>query len=152
MAESQQASFNVRKIYVKDLSFETSYSSQMFVEAWNDWHPDVDLQLGSRAVLIKDNLHEIVLEMTVTAKLKDELTILVEMQLAGIFEILVPDQARQAAVMGGPCLQALFPFAREVVSDLVTRGGFPQLLLAPVNFNALYRQHLEEVNSEKTKT
>ena len=72
---------------------------------------------------------------------------LVEVQMAGIFDIQISDETHIAKLMGGPCLQMLFPYVREVVSDLVTRGGYPQLLLAPVNFASLYHQHLEEVNS-----
>ena len=143
MAESQPQ-FALQKIYVKDLSFETPSSPQVFLEKWE---PDINIQLGNKASSLDDSTHEVVLELTVTAKLKDKTAFLVEVQMAGIFNISGYDQDQLAAVTGSACPQVLFPFAREVVSDLVTRGGFPQLLLTPINFEALYRQHLEQSQS-----
>jgi preprotein translocase subunit SecB len=140
MAESQPQ-FVLQKIYVKDLSFETPSSPQIFLE---QWEPDINIQLGNKASSLDENTHEVVLELTVTAKLKDKTAFLVEVQMAGIFNISGYDQNQLGAVTGSACPQVLFPFAREVVSDLVTRGGFPQLLLTPINFDALYRQHLEQ--------
>ena len=150
MAESK-AKFSLLKIYVKDLSFETSYSPNMFLEKWDEWEPNVDLQLGNKVTLLNDNIHEIILDLTVTANVKEKMAFLVEVQMAGIFDITVSDQTQLATLIGGPCLQVLFPYAREVVSDLVTRGGFPQLLLSPVNFASLYRQHVEGVKSAQPK-
>jgi len=150
MTESQ-AKFSLLKIYVKDLSFETSYTPDMFLEKWDEWKPNIDLQLGNKVTLLKDNIHEIVLDLTVTSNMKEKMAFLVEVQMAGIFDISVSDQTQLATLIGGPCLQVLFPYAREVVSDVVTRGGFPQLLLSPVNFASLYRQHLEEVKSSQSK-
>ena len=142
-----QAQFVLQKIYVKDLSFETPNSPQVFLEKWE---PDISLQLGNKASALDESTHEVVLEVTVTAKLKDKTAFLVEVQLAGIFDIVGYDTARAGAVTGSACPQVLFPYAREVVSDLVTRGGFPQLLLTPINFEALYRQHLEQGNAAQT--
>jgi len=136
-----QAQFALQKIYVKDLSFETPNSPQVFLD---NWEPDINLQLGNKASALNEETHEVVLELTVTAKLKDKVAFLVEVQLAGIFNIAGYDQDQLAAVTGSACPQILFPYARELVSDLVTRGGFPQLLLSPINFEVLYRQHLEQ--------
>lgn len=140
MAESQ-TQFVMQKIYVKDLSFETPGSPQVFLEKWE---PDINLQLGNKAALLDENTYEVILELTVTAKVKDKTAFLVEVHLAGIFYIAGFDQEELALLTGSNCPQTLFPFAREVVSDLVTRGGFPQLLLSPINFEVLYRQHLEQ--------
>ena len=142
-----QPQFVLQKIYVKDLSFETPNSPQVFLEKWE---PDISLQLGNKASSLDETTHEVVLEVTVTAKLQDKTAFLVEVQLAGIFNISGYDQPQLAAVTGSACPQVLFPYAREVVSDLVTRGGFPQLLLTPINFEALYRQHLEQGNAAQT--
>ena len=142
-----QTQFVLQKIYVKDLSFETPNSPQVFLEKWE---PDIKLQLGNKASSLDETTHEVVLEVTVTAKLKDKTAFLVEVQLAGIFNISGYDQSQLAAVTGSACPQVLFPYAREVISDLVTRGGFPQLLLTPINFEALYRQHLEQGNAAQT--
>lgn len=140
MAESQKQ-LALQKIYVKDLSFETPNSPQVFLDKWE---PDIDLQLGNKALSLGEDTYEVVLELTVTAKLTDKTAFLVEVQMAGIFNISGYDQDQLGAITGGSCPQVLFPYAREVVSDLVTRGGFPQLLLTPINFDALYRQHLEQ--------
>jgi len=136
-----QTQFTIQKIYVKDLSFETPYSPQVFLDKWE---PDVNLQLSNTASVLSDKTHEVVLSLTVTAKLKDKTAYLAEVKQAGIFNIEGYDVVQLAAMVGSYCPHILFPYAREVVSDLVTRGGFPQLLLAPINFDALYRQHLEQ--------
>ena len=142
--QDPQTYMAIQKIYVKDLSFETPNSPQVFLD---NWEPEVNLQLSNAASVLKDDTHEVVLSVTVTAKLKDKTAYLVEVQLAGVFNIVGYDKDQLAAWMGSYCPQLLFPYAREVVSDLVTRGGFPQLLLAPINFDALYRQHLEQGNT-----
>ena len=145
--QDSQSQFAIQKIYVKDLSFETPNSPQVFLDKWE---PDVSLQLSNNATVLNDNTHEVVLSLTVTAKVKDKTAYLVEVQQAGIFSIEGYDKAQLAAVIGSYCPHILFPYAREAVSDLVTRGGFPQLLLAPINFDALYRQHLEQGNAAQT--
>jgi preprotein translocase subunit SecB len=142
-----QTQFVLQKIYVKDLSFETPNSPQVFLEKWE---PDINLQLGNKASSLDETTHEVVLEITVTAKLKDKTAFLAEVQLAGIFNISGYDQPQLAAVTGSACPQVLFPYAREVISDLVSRGGFPQLLLTPINFEALYREHLEQSNAAQS--
>jgi preprotein translocase subunit SecB len=145
--EDSQPHIAIQKIYVKDLSFETPNSPQMFLDKIDKWEPEINLQLSNSASALKEDTHEVVLSVTVTAKIKDKTAFLVEVQLAGIFNMVGFDKAQLAAWMGSYCPQLLFPYAREVVSDLVTRGGFPQLLLAPINFDALYRQHLEQGNT-----
>ena len=142
-----QTQFAIQKIYVKDLSFEMPNSPQVFLEKWE---PDVNLQLSNTATVLSPNTHEVILSLTVTAKLKDKTAYLVEVQQAGIFNIEGYDDTQLAAVIGSYCPHVLFPYARETVSDLVTRGGFPQLLLAPLNFDALYRQHLEQGKAMET--
>ena len=142
-----QTQFAIQKIYVKDLSFEMPNSPQVFLEKWE---PDVNLQLSNTATVLSPNTHEVILSLTVTAKLKDKTAYLVEVQQAGIFNIEGYDDTQLAAVIGSYCPHVLFPYARETVSDLVTRGGFPQLLLAPLNFDALYRQHLEQGTAVQT--
>lgn len=130
--------FAPQKIYVKDLSFETPHSPDIFKEEWN---PGVNMNLSSDANPVDDKLYEVVLTVTVTVTMGEKTAYLVEVRQAGIFHIDgFPEEiiARMVAIV---CPNILFPFAREIVSDLVTRGGFPQLLLAPVNFEALYQQH-----------
>lgn len=136
-----QTQFAIQKIYVKDISFETPNSPQIFLDKWA---PDVSMQLSNTAAVLNGNTHEVVLSLTVTAKVKDKTAYLVEVQQAGIFDISGYDETQLSAVIGSYCPHVLFPYARETISDLVTRGGFPQLLLAPLNFDALYRQHQEQ--------
>lgn len=133
--------FAIQKIYLKDISFEAPHTPLVFTEKWA---PNIDLQLSSTSHTIDENLYEVVLTVTVTAKLGDKSAFLVEVQQAGIFMIQGIGE-NLGHILGSFCPNILFPFAREAVADLVTRGGFPQLLLAPVNFDALYAQHLQRV-------
>lgn len=135
--------FVIQKVYTKDISFESPNAPEIFRE--DDWHPNINLQLQSRSKQLDESVFEIVLMVTVTAKTDDETTAyLAEVQQAGIFRVsgFADDEMRY--MIGSYCSNILFPFAREVVSDLVTRGGFPQLLLAPVNFDALFAQQQEQ--------
>lgn len=135
--------FVIQKVYTKDISFESPNAPEIFRD--DDWHPNINLQLQSRSKPLDDNVFEIVLMVTVTAKTDDETTAyLAEVQQAGIFRISGFEDEEMRYMVGSYCSNILFPFAREVVSDLVTRGGFPQLLLSPVNFDALFSQQQEQ--------
>ncbi|HHM06523.1 MAG TPA: protein-export chaperone SecB [Gammaproteobacteria bacterium] len=139
--DTPAAKFAIQKIYVKDMSFETPNSPMIFME---QWEPEVNVQLRNTAAALNDTTQEVVLTVTVTAKLKDKVAYLIEVQQAGIFNIEGFDKDQFAAMVGSYCPNLLFPFVREVVSDVVTKGGFPQLVLAPINFDALYRQQQEQ--------
>jgi preprotein translocase subunit SecB len=145
-AAQDQQQFILQKIYVKDLSFETPNSPESFTQ---QWEPEVNIELNSSGKPLADNMHEVVLGITVTVKLQDKVVYLAEIHQAGIFTITGYVQADTEAMLGSYCPNILFPYAREVVSDLVTRGGFPQLLLAPVNFDALYQEHLKKRAEEQ---
>ncbi len=132
--------FAIKKIYIKDVSFETPHSPAIFTE---EWKPDVNLNISSEASPIGEALYQVDLSVTATVKIGEKTAFLVEVQQAGVFGISgFPDQDL-GHMLGSYCPNVLFPYARETVSDLVARGGFPQLLLAPVNFDALYAQHLQ---------
>ena len=133
--------FEIQRIYIKDLSFEAPNTPHTFVD---DWKPEVQLNLETKSTKIQDNIHEVVLSITASVNTGKKPAFVVEAHQAGIFSIagLPNDQLRQ--MLGSFCPNILFPYAREVISDLVVRGGFPQLILAPVNFDALYAQHMEE--------
>lgn len=139
-AEGQQ--FVIQKIYIKDVSFETPNSPAIFTET--KWEPEVNVQLNTRAAPLADHMHEVVLSVTITAKLGDKTAYLVEVQQAGIFRTEGFEEAQLNHLLGSFCPNILFPYVREAISDLVARGGFPQLLLAPVNFDALYAQHMQQ--------
>ncbi|WP_455209536.1 protein-export chaperone SecB [Kaarinaea lacus] len=142
-AEQQQ--FALQKIYVKDVSFETPNTPEVFTL---DWKPDVNVELDTKGKQIAPDVHEVVLGITVTVKMGDKVAYLVEIHQAGIFTIKGFADTERGAMLGSYCPNVLFPFAREVISDLVTKGGFPQLLLAPVNFDAIYHEHLQRMRAQ----
>ena len=145
--------FDIQRIYVKDVSFEAPDTPEVFTQ---DWKPEVNLQLNSQGRPVGDKHYEVVLSITVTVKNGDKTAFLVEIQQAGIFQMEGFGQQELGGMLGSFCPNILFPYAREAISDLVTRGGFPQLLLAPVNFDALYAEHLrkqaEQAEQEETAT
>ncbi|HSW69055.1 MAG TPA: protein-export chaperone SecB [Gammaproteobacteria bacterium] len=136
--------FEIQRIYVKDLSFEAPNTPHTFIE---DWKPEVQLNLESKSNRIQDNVHEVVLSVTATVTTSKKPAFIIEVHLAGVFLMsgIPNDQIHQ--MLGSFCPNILFPYAREVISDTVVRGGFPQLILAPVNFDALYAQHMEKQKS-----
>lgn len=133
--------FGIQKIYVKDVSFESPNAPQSFTETWE---PDVSLELNTNGTGIAEDTYDVVLSLTVTVKNAGKTAFLVEVQQAGIFHLSGFSDDDLGGMLGSFCPNILFPYAREAVSDLVMRGGFPQLALAPVNFDALYAQHLQE--------
>lgn len=143
--ENQQPQFMIQKIYTKDISFETPNSPEIFRE---EWKPELDLQLANEYKQLDENNHEITLIATVTAKLGDKTAFLVEVKQAGIFSLVGYSKEEMGPLVGSYCPSALFPFAREVVSDIVLKGGFPQLVLAPVNFDALYMRQVEQAKEQ----
>lgn len=139
MNQPQQPVFAIEKIYVKDLSLEIPHAPNIFLERDT---PEINLQLDSKNQSINSNegLHEVVLTVTVTAKIKDKIMFLIEAQQSGIFRIRhIPDNEIDP-VLGIGCPNILFPYLREVVSDVVIRAGFPPVILNPVNFEAIYQQ------------
>ena len=138
-AGDQQANpqFALQRIYTKDLSFELPLGPQVFTKQWK---PQVKVDMNTKSDRVQDDIFEVVLTITVTAKLGEETAFLVEVQQAGLFLVrgLEGEQLRQ--VMMVMCPNILFPYARETVDSLVTRGSFPTLMLQPVNFEALYLQ------------
>jgi preprotein translocase subunit SecB len=140
-AERKQGQFAIQKVYVKDLSFETPNSPHIFQK---QWQPVVNMDLASSATVLDKANYEVVLSITVTVSVETQTVYLVEVQQAGIFHLSELPQDIAGRMLATVCPNILFPFAREVVADLVTRGGFPQLLLAPVNFDALYLQQQQQ--------
>jgi len=135
----------LQKIYVRDASFEAPAAPEIFRTEWN---PTINVDLNSRAEQIDDSNRQVVLHVTVTATQDDQTAFLAEVQQAGIFTIEGFADDQLGPLLGSYCPATLFPFAREVVADLVTKGGFPQVLLAPVNFDAVYRDQVEKKRGE----
>jgi len=146
-AASSGKQFAIQKVYVRDISFETPNSPLIFQEKWE---PETNMQLGNKAVVLAEGVHEVMLSVTVTAKIADKTAYLVEVQQCGIFNIAGYDPKELPAIVGSVCPNILFPFAREAVADLVTRGGFPPLLLSPVNFDALYAEYTQQQRKQQS--
>ena len=142
MAEEKQEGndkrISVAKIYVKDFSFESPMSPGVFKVV--KWSPQTNLNLRSSHTKVDDGLHEVVLTITVDAKEDDKTVFLVELQQAGLFELSGYDDVERSAITGSYCPSILFPYAREAISAMIQRGGFPEFILQPINFDALYMQ------------
>jgi preprotein translocase subunit SecB len=143
--EKQAPRFVIQKIYTKDISFETPNTPEIFRE---EWKPQLDLQLGNEYARVDEENHEITLTVTVTAKVGDKVAFLAEVKQAGIFSLTGYSDQEMGPLVGSYCPNTLFPFAREVISDIVLKGGFPQLVLAPVNFDALYMNQIEQAKKQ----
>jgi preprotein translocase subunit SecB len=140
-AASAAPQFAIQRIYTKDISFETPNSPDIFKK---EWKPEVQLDLDTKSTKIDNDLYEVVLAVTVTAKIGEETAFLCEVQQAGIFTIGDMPEQNKAHMMGAFCPNTLFPYARETISNLVNRGTFPALNLAPVNFDAIFAAYLQK--------
>ncbi len=139
--------FEIQKIYIKDISFETPNSPKIFTEKWN---PKTDVHIQTENTKLDEQMYEVCIILTVTASQDETTAFLVEVKQAGIFLIQNFQEDQHGQLLGSYCPNILFPFAREVVAELISKGGFPQLLLNPVNFEALYQQHLNALKEQKT--
>ncbi|MDH5393293.1 MAG: protein-export chaperone SecB [Gammaproteobacteria bacterium] len=149
MSEQAEKNFVIQKIYLKDVSFESPVSPAVFSE--ENWAPEINVQLNTESNALAENVVESILKITVTAKFEDTTVFLVELDQAGVFTLEGFNDEEKAGMIGSYCPNLLFPYAREAISDLVGKGGFPQLLLAPVNFDALYARHLEQQQQAATE-
>lgn len=145
--QAEGTQFSIQRIYTKDVSFEAPNSPEMFR---SDWKPALNLDLNTHTSLLSDDHHEVVLRLTVTVKVEDKVAFLAEVNQAGIFQVQSFPKDQLAHLLGSFCPNLLFPYAREVISSLVGRGGFPQLYLAPINFDALFEQQQEAAKGGKT--
>lgn len=142
-AQGTEAGFAIEKLYVKDASIEVPNAPQIFT---NRTAPQVNVELGNSASKLDDGVYEVAIKVTVTAKIEDTTAFLVEVTQAGIFGIKgIPDENLEM-ILAITCPNILFPYAREAVSDMVTRAGFMPILLNPINFEALYAQQQMEAD------
>ena len=148
MAESSAASeadgseqfFKIQRVYIKDVSYESPQTPNVFVQN-TQWQPSVALHLNTESKALENDIYEVELTVTATVKLGEEVAYLIEIKQAGLFLLKGFNAERLGPMLGSFCPNILFPFAREEIATLVQKGGFPQLLLDPVNFDALYAQH-----------
>jgi len=143
--ENTEMSFQIQRIYTKDVSFEAPNAPQVFQK---EWEPEVKLDLDTASTLLADDVYEVVLRVTVTATVGEDTAFLCEVQQAGIFSVAGIDGNQMAHCLGAYCPNILFPYARECITSLVSRGTFPQLNLAPVNFDALFMNYLQQQSGE----
>lgn len=139
----------IQKIYVKDFSFESPHTPDVFAKT--NWSPKTNLNLRSSHTTGTDNNHEVVLTITIEAKEDEQTFFLVELQQAGLFHIAGYNEAEFKAIVGSYCPNILFPYARESVANIVSKGGFPEFLLQPINFDALYAQGMAQAQAQAQK-
>ena len=137
---------SIQKIYLKDFSFESPQTPQVFTQG--KWEPKTNLNLRSTHSAGQDGHHEVVLTITVETKHDDKTVFLIELQQAGLFHITGYNDEEFSAVVGSFCPNVLFPYARESIASIVGKGGFPELLLQPINFDALYAQSRAEAQKQ----
>lgn len=152
MSEQQgqpdEPQFGLQRIYIKDASFESPKAPESFREEWN---PKINLELNSRHGELAEGVHEVVLSVTVTAQNDDdEVIYLAEVQQAGVFTLIGFEAEAQDQTLSSFCPNLLFPYAREAIDAMVTKGSFPALMLAPVNFEALYEQSKQQRDAQTT--
>ena len=142
MADQDQTPvFQIQRMYLKDLSLEQPNSPQILLE---QVQPQVEINLGLASALISDGIYEVTVTATVTTKVKDKTLFLIEAKQAGIFELRNIPQEQMGPIIGIACPQIVYPYLRAIVSDVCTRAGFPPVLLAEVNFQAMYEAQQQQ--------
>jgi preprotein translocase subunit SecB len=139
--------FAIQKIYLKDVSFESPNAPHVFADG--EWKPEVNVQINSAHQAVAQDQYEVVLSITITAKQNEKTAFLVEVKQAGLFSLAGFGGENLEGMLSAYCPETLFPFAREAVADFVNKGGFPPLLLTPINFNALYMQQVQQQKEAK---
>ena len=143
--QQQQAQFQLQKLYVKDVSYEVPNAPQVFQE---DGQVEIKMNLAQKVENLAEGVHEVTLTVTVTANLGEKTAYLAEVQQAGIFSISGLNEQATHAALNTLCPHTLFPYARRSVTDLVADGGFPPLVLQPINFDQIYAQRMQEVQAQ----
>lgn len=133
--------FGIQRIYVKDVSFEAPHTPQIFRE---NWQPDINLDLQSKSSKLEEHVYEVVIIVTVTVKTNDKIAFIAEVHHAGIFVLRDFPSDQMNHMLGSFCPNIIFPYARERLTDLIVNGGFPQIYLAPINFDAVYQHQLQQ--------
>jgi preprotein translocase subunit SecB len=147
-AATQQQQFAVQRIYIKDLSFESPSTPELFKKQWQP-KVTVDLNTKNKAIDGEGNF-EVVLSITITAKVDEETAFLIEVHQAGIFFVKGFDGANLQRILGTAAPNILFPYARETIDSVCVKGAFPAIILAPVNFDAVYQQALTQAQASST--
>ncbi|QCI25289.1 protein-export chaperone SecB [Buchnera aphidicola (Sitobion avenae)] len=144
--KKKQESFEIQRIYIKDASFEAPHTPNIF---HINWAPMIKFNLNTSAKKIEKNIFEVILKIRVAVKIKEDLVFLCDVDQAGIFFISNLNEEKLKHCLYSYCPNILFPYARSCISNLISYGSFPQINLAPINFDALYHDHIK---SEKKHT
>ena len=144
--EVKQPEFHIQRVYIKDVSFEAPNTPAIFQK---EWQPEVKLDMDTKTAVLSQDIYEVVLTLTVTCTLGEETAFLCEVKQAGIFTASNLEAQQLAHCLGSYCPNILFPYARETIAGLVSKGSFPQLNLAPVNFDALFSAHMSKLEAEQ---
>jgi len=144
-AQQPQAGFAIQKIYLKDISFETPSGLDAFTKAWK---PNVQQDLNVQVTPVEEGLFEVLLLLTITARIDEKVVFLVEVKQGGLFIINGLEGIQLSHAINTLCPQILFPYARETIDSLLTRGGFPPLMLAPINFDAVFAQAVMQAQQQ----
>lgn len=141
-----RSEFSIQRIYLKDLSFEAPQGAAAFKKQWK---PKVNQDLRTQINRLDDDHYDVVLQLTITVKEEEETMYLVEIQQAGIFRVKGFENQQLAAVLNTHCPQIIFPYARETVDSVITKGTFPALMLPPINFDAVFQQALAQAQANQ---
>jgi len=144
-----QMQFGIEAIYIRDVSFEAPHTLEPNKA---EWKPEVKFELNTQARPLEEDRFEVILKITVTVKQEKKVAFLLEVQQAGIFTLKHFSDAQRGHMLGSFCPNMLYPYARELVSNMASRGGYPPLYLAPVNFDALYQDHLKRMQENVETT
>lgn len=147
--EEVKTQFGLQRIYIKDLSFEAPGAPAIFK---TEWQPDVNMELNNKSSAVEEGFYEVVLSITLTVKNAGQTAYLIELQQAGLFLVRGMEPNQLPHLLGSYCPGILFPFAREAISDVIGKGSFPQMLLAPVNFDALFAEAVKRNQEGKNVT
>lgn len=145
-AAPQENQFVIQKIYLKDVSFESPSSPGSFT--FEKWEPQVSMNLNSSNAKLADDQYEAVLKLTISVENAGKTAFLVEVQQAGMFVLKGFNTADLGYMLGSQCMNVLYPYAREATSELVVKGGFPPFYLQPMNFDAVYAQHVQKQQAQ----
>lgn len=149
MTDQDQKNLTLKKIYIKDCSWESPNAPNVFTV--KEYNPNVTLNMNATTNLIGENTHEVILSVSLEAKAGDNTAFLIELEQAGIFIITGYTEEELKPMLGATCPAMLYPYVREAMSDFVTKGGFPQLLLQPVNFDEMYEQADTEQQAQQAE-
>lgn len=144
--QAAQAGLQIKRIYLKDLSFEAPMGVEAFSKAWK---PKIDQELNIQVNTVEESLYEVVLLMTVTATMENRVAFLIEVKQAGLFAISGLNGPQLSQAINTHCPQILFPYAREVIDSTIIRGSFPALMLPPINFDAVFAQAVQQAGKQR---